>query len=138
MRAAIVNQSTPVSAETIDSWVRTAAQACDAKKGLDTVIIEVGSVLAITDYFVIASAPNSRLVRTIADSVEDAVKAAGGPSPLRVEGLGDLTWVLIDYGDWVVHVFDSETRRFYDLERLWKDMPRLSWEPLVAATAEEP
>lgn len=132
-----MKHSTPVTAETIDHWVRTAAQACDAKKGLDTVIIEVGSVLAITDYFVITSAPNSRLVRTIADSVEEAVKAIGGPGPLRVEGLSDLTWVLIDYGDWVVHVFDSETRRFYDLERLWKDMPRLAWEPLVPVSVDD-
>jgi ribosome-associated protein len=116
-----------VEAETVAEWARIAARAADDKKGLDPVVIEVGSVLAITEYFVITSAPNARLVRTIADSIEEAVRAEGGPSPMRVEGLSDLTWVLIDYGDLVVHVFADDTRRFYDLERLWKDMPRLAW-----------
>jgi ribosome-associated protein len=78
---------------------------------------------------VITSAPNTRLVKTIADEVEEQVRLAGGPSPLRIEGLTDRTWVLIDYGDWVVHVFLDETRAFYDLERLWNDVPRLDWTP---------
>ena len=121
-----------VAAETVSEWARIAARAADDKNGLDPVIIEVGSVLAITEYFVITSAPNARLVRTIADSVEEAVRESGGPSPLRVEGLSDLTWVLIDYGDIVVHVFAEDTRRFYDLERLWKDMPRLAWAATTA------
>lgn len=116
-----------VAAETVAEWARVAARAADSKNGVDPVVIEVGSVLAITEYFVITSAPNSRLVRTIADSIEEAVRNIGGPSPMRVEGLSDLTWVLIDYGDLVVHVFAEDTRRFYDLERLWKDMPRLAW-----------
>jgi ribosome-associated protein len=116
-----------VAAETVAEWARIAARAADEKNGLDPVVIEVGSVLAITEYFVITAAANSRLVRAIADAIEDAVREGGGPSPLRVEGLSDLTWVLIDYGDLVVHVFAEETRRFYDLERLWKDMPRLAW-----------
>jgi len=116
-----------VAAETVAEWARVAARAADAKNGVEPVVIEVGSVLAITEYFVITSAPNPRLVRTIADSIEEAVRDVGGPSPLRVEGLSDLTWVLIDYGDLVVHIFAEDTRRFYDLERLWKDMPRLAW-----------
>jgi ribosome-associated protein len=122
-----------VAAETVASWAQAAAAAADEKKGVDTVIIEVGAVLAITDYFVITSAPNARLVRTIADSVEDELKRDGGPSPLRIEGLSDASWVLMDYGDLVVHVFAEETRRFYDLERLWKDMPRLDWTPTSSA-----
>jgi ribosome-associated protein len=113
--------------------VRLAAQTADAKKGTDTVIIEVGSVLAITEYFVITSASNSRLVGTLAESIEEAVKLAGGTGPIRVEGLRERQWVLLDFGAWVVHVFNSETRAFYDLDRLWKDMPRLSWEPALDA-----
>ena len=70
------------------------------------------------------SAPNSRLVRTIAEEVEEKLKDRGGVEPMRVEGRSDLTWVLLDYGDLVVHVFLDETRRFYDLERLWADAPR--------------
>jgi ribosome-associated protein len=88
----------------------------------------VGEVLSIVDAFVIASAPNTRLVRTIADEVELRIKEAGGGGPLRVEGLDDLRWVLLDYGDVVVHVFLQEVRDYYELERLWSDVPRTSWE----------
>jgi ribosome-associated protein len=88
----------------------------------------VGDVLSIVEHFVITSAPNTRQVRTISEDVEEKVKAAGQGSPLRTEGLDDLTWVLLDYGDVVVHVFLDETREFYDLERLWGDVPRLAWE----------
>ena len=114
-------------------WCEVAAQAAAAKKGEDTVILDVGRVLAITDAFVITSAPNDRLVRAIADDVEEAVKVAGGPAPLRVEGLREGQWVLMDYGDFVVHVFVEEMRRFYDLERLWADAPRLAWEEIIPA-----
>ena len=105
-----------------------AARAASSKKGDDVVVLEVGSVLAITDAFVIASAGNDRLVRSIADEVERQIKEAGGPAPLRVEGLNDARWVLLDYGDFVVHVFLDEVRRYYDLERLWSDAPRIPWE----------
>jgi len=105
-----------------------AARAASDKLGSDTVILEVGQVLAITDAFVITSGANSRQVRTIAEAVEDAVKADAGPSPLRIEGLDDARWVLLDYGDFVVHVFLDEARRYYDLERLWSDAPRVQWD----------
>ncbi len=103
-----------------------------AKGGDDTVIIEVGAVLAITDAFVITSGRNSRQVKTIAEEVEARLKADGGISPLRVEGLAESQWVLLDYGDLVVHVFLHETREYYDLERLWSDAPRLAWEDEAA------
>ena len=92
-------------------------------------------MLSIVEHFVITSAPNGRQVKTIAEEVEDKVRAAGGGSPIRVEGLSDATWVLIDYGDVVVHVFLDETRQFYELERLWGDLPRLSWEDSSSARA---
>ena len=69
-----------------------------------------------------------RLVRTIVEEVERRVKAVGGPAPYRVEGTDDARWVLMDYGDFVVHVFLDEARRYYDLERLWADAPRLDWD----------
>jgi ribosome-associated protein len=106
----------------------TAARAAAGKVGRDTVVLEVGSVLAITDAFVITSGSNVRQVRTIAEEVEAKVAQAGGPRPLRVEGLDDASWVLLDYGDFVVHVFLDEVRRYYDIERLWADAPRLEWE----------
>ena len=105
-----------------------AARAASDKLGADTVILEVGQVLAITDAFVITSGANSRQVRTIAEEVEKAVKADDGPTPLRIEGLDDARWVLLDYGDFVVHVFLDEARRYYDLERLWSDAPRVRWD----------
>jgi ribosome-associated protein len=91
------------------------------------VILEVGPVLTIVDYFVITSAANTRLVRTIAEEVEEQVKRAGGGGPRRIEGLDDLRWVLLDLGDVVVHVFLDEARAFYELERLWGDVPRVDW-----------
>ncbi len=108
-------------------WPIEAARAADAKQAEDVVVLEVGPVLALCGHFVIASAPNTRLVRAIAEDVEEQVAAAGGPKPLRVEGLDDLRWVLLDYGDFVVHVFLDETRRYYDLERLWSDVPTVDW-----------
>jgi ribosome-associated protein len=113
-------------------WARTAARAAWAKGGDDTVVIEVGEVLAITDAFVITSGRNTRQVKTIAEEVEARLKDDGGIRPLRIEGLGDSQWILLDYGDLVVHVFLDETRAYYDLERLWADAPRVSWEDEAA------
>ncbi len=90
-------------------------------------ILEVGDVLVVADEFVIASASNDRLVKAIVDDLEQVVDEAGFGKPLRVEGLDDRHWVLIDYGDVVVHVFLDETREYYELERLWSDVPRLTW-----------
>ena len=126
-------------ASTIDEvrqWAAVAARAAEDKKGADTVVLEVGEVLAITDAFVITSATNSRQVRTIADEVELQVKRIGGPGPLRIEGLDDLRWVLLDYGDFVVHVFLDEVRSFYDLERLWADAPYLDWRAVAAGVPQ--
>ena len=105
-----------------------AARAAEDKQGRDTVGLDVGEVLAIVDWFVITSAGNPRQVRTIAEEVEAQVKAASGEGPLRVEGMDDARWVLLDFGDVVVHVFLEEVRAFYELERLWGDVARLDWE----------
>jgi ribosome-associated protein len=105
-----------------------AARAAAAKKGENTVILAVEPLLKITDAFVISSGTNARQVRTIAEEVEEQVKRDGGPAPLRIEGLDDARWVLMDYGDFVVHVFLDEVRTFYDLERLWADAERWAYE----------
>jgi len=125
------------AADDTTTWVALAAATADSKQGADTVVLEVGEVLAITDAFVITSASNPRLVRTIAEEIETRITAAGGPKPLRAEGLDDLRWVLLDYGTFVVHVFLDETRRYYELERLWADVARLDWRavPLPDAAA---
>jgi ribosome-associated protein len=96
-------------------------------------VLEVGDVLVVADEFVIVSASNDRQVKAIVDDVERAVDAVGYGKPLRVEGLDDRHWVLIDYGDVVVHVFLEETRDYYELERLWSDVPRLEWAEVAAS-----
>lgn len=95
---------------------------------MDTVVLEVGPVLSIVDYFVITSAASNRLGRAIAEEVEEQLRLGGGGAPLRVEGTDDARWILIDYGDIVVHVLSEEARAYYDLERLWGDVGRLEWE----------
>ncbi|MSO60310.1 MAG: ribosome silencing factor [Ilumatobacteraceae bacterium] len=104
-----------------------AANAADAKQADDVIILPVGDILAITEYFVVASASNKRLVRAIADEVLGVVRATTGRSPLRSEGMSEQEWILIDYGDIVVHIFGEETRRFYEIERLYKDVVAVDW-----------
>jgi len=104
-----------------------AARAADAKLGESTVVLAMGELLGVTDAFVITTGRNSRQVRTIAEEVERRVREDTGRSPWAVEGLRELRWVLIDYGDFLVHVFHEEDRQYYDLERLWGDADRVDW-----------
>jgi len=101
---------------------RVAAQAAADKLATDIVLIDVSERLAITDVFVIATGSNERQVEAIVDAVEEKTHSAGR-KPLRREGHRDGRWVLLDYGDVVVHVQHAEERVFYALERLWKDCP---------------
>jgi len=112
-----------------------AARAADDKQGLDIAILDVSSVLAITEVFVITSASNSRQVKTIASEVTDKVREILGRSPLHSEGAGEQQWVLLDYGDVVVHVFADEARRFYEIERLYLDMPKIAFAPVLPKEA---
>ena len=109
-------------------WAIAAARAADDKLASETVVIDVGDVLAITEHFVITSGANPRQVKAVVEEVEEQLTAAGGPKPVRIEGVDQLEWVLMDYGTFVVHVFHVETRAYYQLERLWADCPRVSWE----------
>ena len=111
----------------------TAARAADDKKADDTIVLSVGELLNITEYFVVTSAPNRRLVRTIVETIEEEVRDRHGRSPIRVEGLTELQWVLMDFGDVVVHVFTDETRQYYEIERLYRDVPRVAWQAEVSA-----
>jgi ribosome-associated protein len=105
---------------------RVAVDAAAEKKGSDLAILDVGDVLSIIDLFVLVSASNARQVRTIVEEVESALTEHDRSKPISVEGLADASWVLLDYGDIVVHVFLDETRAYYDLDRLWGDVPRLA------------
>lgn len=102
----------------------TAAHAAAERKASDIVVLDVSDQLAITDVFVIASAPNERQVEAIVDKVEEMLLSAGH-KPTRREGAREGRWVLLDYVDLVVHVQHDEERSYYALERLWKDCPQL-------------
>jgi ribosome-associated protein len=110
---------------------QTAAQAAADKLGTDIVIVDVSERLAITDAFVIVTGGNERQVEAIVDEIEEKLRHVGA-KPVRREGRRDGRWVLLDYGDIVVHVQHAEERVFYALERLWKDCPFI---PFVDATA---
>ncbi len=105
-----------------------AAAAADEKLGRDTVVLAMCDLIGVVDAFVVTSGRNTRQVRTLVDEIERRVKEGGGRSPSSVEGLRDGTWVLMDYGDFVVHVFLEETRDFYNLEHLWSAAPRVAWQ----------
>ena len=94
--------------------------ALDEKKGEDIKIIDIHNVSVIADYFVIASGTNSNQVQAIVDNVEEQLGRAGFEAK-QIEGNRNSSWILMDYGDVIVHVFDEENRLFYDLERIWRD-----------------
>jgi ribosome-associated protein len=123
--------SSPADISSLD-LAKIAAQACDDKQGSEIVVLPVGDVLAVTEYFVVTSAQSGRQVRAIADNVLENVRILTDRSPLRTEGAREQQWVLIDYGDVVVHVFAEEQRRFYEIERLYKDVIPVEWRESVA------
>jgi len=110
---------------------RTAATAIDDKKGEDIVLLDLSGLLVVTDIFLVASGTSNRHVRSLVGDAEEALKEIGR-KPIRREGTDFGEWVLLDYGDLVIHVFDTETREYYDLERLWADAPVIAFEPSPA------
>ena len=123
-----------LTTEDIKRWSRQAAVAADEKLGKDTVLLDVGALVGITDVFVITSGSNYRQVRAIVEEIEEQMLLLDGPKPQTIEGReyqeGSI-WVLMDYGGFIVHIFDDEARDLYDLERLWNDCPRIDWESLT-------
>ena len=104
-----------------ESLVLEAAEAASDKKAERIVVLDVSEQLVITDFFLICSGNTPRQVRTIADEVERRLAEAHGIKPFRREGEREARWVLLDYVDFVVHVFHTDDREYYDLERLWAD-----------------
>ena len=113
---------------------RAAAQAAADKLAHDVVAYDVSEVLAITDAFLVASAPNDRQVRSVVDAIEETLLKELGAKPARREGEREGRWVLLDYVDIVVHVQHTQERVFYALERLWKDCPEIDLPPDAVAT----
>lgn len=107
--------------------VAAAVHAAEEKKAQDIVVLKLAVLTSFTDYFLICSGNSSRQVQAIADEIERQLKLRG-VCPLNIEGYGNAEWVLMDYGPLVVHVFSEKSRRFYDLERLWRDAEKVKVE----------
>ncbi len=108
---------------------KLASKALDEKKAMDIKIIDISEVSTIADYFIIASGGNQNQVQAMVDNVEEKLGRAGH-EPKQIEGTKSSSWILMDYGDLIVHVFDEENRLFYDLERIWRDGKEIDAEEL--------
>lgn len=117
-------ESTDECVEALDERICTALRAASDKKALEMVVLDLREVANFTDYFLITSGNNVRQVQAIADEVVEQLKKQGTRAA-RIEGYQTAEWILVDYGDFVVHVFEDKARRFYDLERLWRDAVRV-------------
>lgn len=109
-----------MSQNNIKKMVSLCCTALEDKKALDIKVIDITKVTAIADYFIIASGSNSNQVQAMADNVDETLGRAGYELK-QVEGYNGANWILMDYSDIVVHIFDDENRKFYDLERIWRD-----------------
>ena len=109
----------------LDERVRLALHAAAEKKAHDLVVLDLREVASFTDYFAIASGTNVRQVQAVADAVQEQLRKQLQVKPARVEGYNTAEWVLLDYGDFIFHVFEEKSRRFYDLERLWRESKRV-------------
>lgn len=108
-----------------------ALRALDDKKAMDVKVIDIHEVSVLADYFVIASGSNQNQVQAMVDNVEEMLTKAGY-EPKQIEGTRNSSWILMDYGDLIIHVFDEENRLFYDLERIWRDGKVLAMEEFLA------
>ena len=127
--AGIRSQELPPSREV----ALVAARAAADKQAEDVLVLDVSKIIVITDYFVICTAGTQRQIRSVIDAVEEGARAIG-VKPVRREGEVDAGWWLLDFVDVVVHVFGTEERAYYQLERLWSDAPRLSMEDADASS----
>jgi len=116
---------------------KVAADAIFDKNGVDIVLLDVGDSFFLSDVFVIATGSSRTNVQALADHVEEKIGESHGVKPLRVEGRSEGEWVLVDYGDIIVHLFQAGPRDYYSLERLWGDAERIRWEEPVPTASEE-
>jgi ribosome-associated protein len=117
-----MQQVTPTS--DLDERILMALHAAAEKKALDVVVLDLREVATFTDFFVITTGANERQVQAISDEVYETLKRSG-PAAARVEGYKTAEWILLDFGDFIVHVFEQKARQFYDLERLWRESKRV-------------
>ena len=123
VRIEIPNVSTPF--EEVDPDVQLAIRCAADKKALDIKVLDLRQIASFTEFFIIASGANQRQVQAIADEITEQLKKQLNSRPSRAEGYNAGEWVLLDFGDFIVHVFDKDAREFYDLERLWRDAQKV-------------
>ena len=123
-RADVASMNTEQTSSELDERITMALHAAAEKKAIDIVVLDLREIASFTDYFVITSGANERQVQAISDEVFETLKKAGAPAA-RVEGYKSAEWILLDFGDFILHVFDDKARRFYDLERLWRESKRV-------------
>lgn len=108
----------------LDPELQLAIRCADDKKAVNMIVLDLREIASFTEFFMIASGTNQRQVQAIADEINEQLKKQLKRKPVRIEGYSGAEWVLLDYGDFVVHLFDKDARDFYDLERLWRDARR--------------
>lgn len=109
----------------IDPEVQLAVRCAADKKGIDIRVLDLRQIATFTEFFVVASGANQRQVQAISDEISEQLKKQLSTRAIRVEGYSAGEWVLLDFGDFIVHVFDKDAREFYDLERLWRDAQKV-------------
>ena len=112
--------------EELDENLQLAIMCAAEKKAEKMVALDLRPVASFTGFFVVCSAAYQRQVQAIADEISEQLKKQQKQSPVRIEGYTGAEWVLMDYGDFVFHIFDKDARDFYDLERLWRDAPKVA------------
>jgi ribosome-associated protein len=125
-RAEVASINKEEATAELDERILMALHAAAEKKAIETVVLDLRDIASFTDYFVITSGANERQVQAISDEVFETLKKAGTPAA-RVEGYKTAEWILLDFGDFVFHVFNEKARKFYDLERLWRESKRVEF-----------
>ena len=115
----ITESRTPFSE--LDENIRLALACAADKKAVNTIVLDLREIASFTEFFVLTSGTNQRQVQAIADEIQEQLKKLLDSRPIRIEGYNTAEWILLDYGDFIAHVFDQKSREFYDLERLWRD-----------------
>lgn len=119
----ITETRTPFSE--LDETVKLALTCASEKKAVKTTALDLREIASFTEFFIITGGTNQRQVQAISDEIEEQLKKQLSTKPVRIEGYNTAEWILMDYGDFIVHIFEQKAREFYDLERLWRDAKKV-------------
>jgi ribosome-associated protein len=124
-QAAAAATAPKIQLSDVDPEVQLAVQCAADKKATEMVVLDLRQIASFAEFFIIASGANQRQVQAIADEIQEQLKKQLSTRPVRIEGYSTAEWILMDYGDFIVQIFNKEAREFYDLERLWRDAGRV-------------